>query len=225
MNLDPFVRIEPLDVEHSGDPIHLDNVSMAVAWKAAEALISSDLQQRRQGMEQLLALHVAPDSPLVAYLLYTRLVEPDLDLRRRVVQTLAGILETGAGESPARQSLVAHLGQMRTRKIYALLQLLTFDADLDEPIRLLLKACSYAGSQLAAILADRQLPVGIRAQAARMAGKIGFMDTVQALERLQTRLESRLPPQQNLALLDIDVDDELNLLPVVREALLILRAP
>ncbi|MEW5868309.1 MAG: hypothetical protein AB1894_03475 [Chloroflexota bacterium] len=219
MNLDPLVQLEPLDVER------LDDAGMAAAWKAAEALISSDLQQRRQGMEQLLALQVAPVSPLVAYLLYTRLVEPDLDLRRRVVQALAGILEAGPSESPARQNLAAHLGQMRTRQIYALLQLVTYDADLESPVVLLLKTCSYAGSQLAAILADRQMPVGIRTQAARMAGKIGYMDAVQSLERVQTRLESRLPPQQNLALLEIDVDDELNLLPVVREALLTLRAP
>lgn len=225
MNLDPLVQIDPLDVESTGEPFRLGEAVLVSAWKAAEALISPDLHNRRQGMQQLLALQVASGSPLVLYLLYTRLTEPDLDLRRRMVLELADILEISAPDSPARQCLAAHLGQMRTRQIYALLQLVAYDADMEAAACRLLKACSYAGSQLAAILADRQMPVEIRKQAVQVAGHIGYLDAAQALERVQTRLESRLPPQQNLALLELEASDELNLLAPVRAALSRLRAP
>ncbi len=219
------LEFEPLDVNGLGEMPELSQETILQSWHSAQALVSPNLAARRDGLEQLLALQVFERSPLLIYLLATCITEPDIDLRRLVVRSLAQVLDAGPMESQVFVYLTAYLSQMRTRQIYALLQLAASDSEMEPAVTRLLSVCSFAGNQLSAILLDRQVPLEIRRQAVRLVGQIGYLDAVTALERLQARLESKMPPQQSLAALEIDAGDELNLLPLLQEALAALRAP
>lgn len=83
------------------------------------------------------------------------------------------------------------LAGMRTRQIFALLQVIEFDKSADEAVSSLLGYCSFAGGHLAQILGNRTAPLSIRRQAAHCIGRIGYLDALPALERLVSRLESR----------------------------------
>ncbi len=80
---------------------------------------------------------------------------------------------------------------MRTRQIFALLQVIEFDKSAEEAVSSLLSYCSFAGGHLAQILSNRTAPLSIRRQAAHFIGRIGYLDALPALERLASRLESR----------------------------------
>jgi hypothetical protein len=97
--------------------------------------------------------------------------------------------------------------------------------DCEADVAQLLNACPYAGNHLADILADRSKTLNIRKQAAHYIGRVGYLAAVPALERLQTRLESRLSGQQAMPFAPPMGTDEVELLPFVRETLAVLRAP
>ncbi|HEX9028950.1 MAG TPA: hypothetical protein VF823_07240 [Anaerolineales bacterium] len=198
-------------------------------WAAAELLVSPEAPRRRSGLERLAELKAARVSPLVAYLLATRLLDPELELRGRVVRLLDTVLsadDQGRLAHPAvRQALTGWLVTMRTRPIYALLQVAESDPSLDGPVTNLLNACPFAGSQLASLLAERKTPLSIRRQAARFIAMVGYLEAVPTLERLETRLASRQEGQQAMPFLPPDPTDEVALLPAVQAALNSLRAP
>jgi hypothetical protein len=117
------------------------------------------------------------------------------------------------------------LAQMRTRPIFALLQVCVADPITCEQVAALLKACPYAGGTLSNILGDRKLPVAIREAAAGMIGAVGYLDALPALERLEVRLEARQNGQQLMPFAPEGRFDEASLLPAVRAVLLKLRLP
>lgn len=198
-------------------------------WTAAEALTSPDLQARRAGLERLVQLGAARVSPLIAYLFATRLMEPDLGLRAEVVRALADIFAPDEAGRPApdavRQQVNEYLAHMRTRPIYALLQLSSEDTDLEGPVATLLGVNCYAGSHLSNILLDRKAPTAIRQQAARLIGKVGYVDVLPDLERLVSRLQAKLAGQQAMPFAPVSEEDELALLPELQQAISLLRAP
>lgn len=198
-------------------------------WGAAEALTSPDVLIRQAGLDRLVELNAARFSPLVAYLIGTRLTDPDIALRAHIVQTLASIFSPDQQGRPApemvRQHLTTLLSQMRARQIYALLQVASFDSSLEPQIAILLNTCSYAGNHLGDILANREALVSIRQKAAHFIGQVGYCDAIPLLERLLNRLEARQNGQQMMPFLRVNENDEITLLPAVRGALNILNAP
>jgi hypothetical protein len=198
-------------------------------WTAAEALTSPELAVRQAGFERLEGLNAARFSPLVAYLLATRIKEPDIKLRVRVVRHLASVFspdEKGQMAPDAvRQHLKAFLSQMRNRSLFSLLQVADFDPTTEPCVAALLKACPFAGNNLACILADRRLRMSIRKQAVIFIGKVGYLDAIPALERIASRLESRLNGQQAMPFAPTDGNDEAELLAPVMTAITQLRAP
>jgi hypothetical protein len=198
-------------------------------WGAAESCAHPEPQVRAEGLQRLEALGAARFSPLVAYLLSTRLVEPDTALREKVVRLLASVLRPDANGTTAppavRQTLRYALSQMRTRSIFALLELAErFPHRLNDSA-LLLSSCSYAGVHLGAILGDRSVNLPIRILAARMIGMVGYLDALPQLERMAARLQVRLAGQQAMPFAPVDEQDEVALLPAVQEALALLREP
>ncbi len=193
-------------------------------WQAAEALAAPELETRWQGVKRLAGLDAARQYPLVAYVLATRLIEPDIALRARVVELLGAALCASDPAAPihpgAYANLLAYLGGMRTRPIYALLQVAEFDAATEPMVAALLSYCSYAGEHMAEILANRDLLIEVRWQAAHFIGRLGFLDALPTLERLTARMELR-----NVRSLDPERLDEANLLLEMRQAIEILRAP
>jgi hypothetical protein len=199
----------------------------AEVWEALEALVSSDLNTRRAGLDALIAQDVAHRSPLVAYTLATRLYEPDVPLRTRVVQVLGDVLQPSHNGrttiTHVRLHLGAYLAQMRTRRIYALLQVAEADPSARDSVSCLLNHCPHGGTQLANVLSDRHMALSIRKLAAEFIADVGYLEAVPALNRLDSRLEARTNGH-NLDELT-EEDGDIYLLPAIKQALEVLRSP
>lgn len=198
-------------------------------WVAAENLSSTSLDHRSQALEYLKKTNAYRISPLIAYILYTRIDEPDLDLRAQVVGVLAEVFSPDASGQFAldtvRHHLSAHVARMRTREIYSLLQVLTVDSEFIQAVARLLNVCPYAGNQLADLAASRKIPMEIRCYAIQLIGEVGYLDALSTLERLLDRIESRLGGQQIMPFAPPTGVDESELLPVIKVALAQLRSP
>jgi HEAT repeat protein len=198
-------------------------------WSAAEALSHSNPAARRAGLERLEHADAARFSPLISYLLTTRLTDPDLLIRSGIIRALGHSLLPGPqGEvTPelVRSQTIHHLAQMRTRPIYAILEAADFDSQIERFVRAIFNACPQASKQLTAILTGRNFPLKIRIQAARWIGQIGYMEAIDPLERYESRLMTRRQGQYRMAFAANDSSDEDALLPVIQDTLRILRTP
>jgi len=192
-------------------------------WAAGEAIISPDREFRMQGLEQIAQSRAARFSPLIAYLLVTRLNEPEMDLRSRVVNILADVLRLDSqgrvAPETVRLQLINHLARMRTRQIYSLLQVVDFDPQALDSVAVLLNACSFAGNHLSDLVLDRKIGVSIRMRAVELIGEVGYLDAMPVLERIRTRLEARLNGQQHMPFVTLESDDEVALLPTIQASL------
>ena len=198
-------------------------------WSAAEFLCRPELSERTTGLDRLVELKAARFSPLVAYLLATRLTDTEMEFRVRVVRALGDLFFPDEEGSPTpqdvRRVVSGYLSQMRTRKVYALLQVVIEEPGLTEHVARLLDVCPYAGNHLADIVADRTIKQDIREQAVLAIGRVGFLDVLPALERLETRLESRVNGQRAMPFAPPSTEDEAELLPAVQRTIAALRAP
>lgn len=172
---------------------------LPVVWEALDSLTSPELMNRISGLKRLIRLGADRQYPLVIYVLVTRITEPDIELRTQIVQLLGSIPDLDV-RSPkkavlsldaVKKALTTALAGMRTRQIFALLQVSEFDKTAEEAVSTLLGYCSFAGGHLARILSNRAAPLSIRRQAAHFIGCIGYLDALPVLERLASRLESR----------------------------------
>ena len=192
-------------------------------WGAAESLSSSEARQRQQGLELLVKCGASRLSPLVVYVIYTRLTDADMETRALVIEALADVLtpDEKGRQAPetVRQHLMTQLGRMRTREIYAMLQLLAFNPGLTPQVGKLMNACPYAGNHLADLAASRKAPLEIRRYAIRLAGEVGYCDVIPTLERMLARLESRLNGQQAMAFAPPPGVEDDDLLADIKEAL------
>ncbi len=57
-------------------------------WEALESLTSPELMNRIAGLGRIIKLDGVRQYPLVVYVLVTRITEPDIELRTRIVQLL-----------------------------------------------------------------------------------------------------------------------------------------
>lgn len=197
-------------------------------WSAAEKLISPELHLRWEGLEGLLELNAPRYSPLILYMLCTRIVEPDIDLRARIIEALGDVAQSDKHGNPApgnvRLILINYLSRIRTRQIYDLLQVLVDYPSLEEHVTRLLNVCSFASNQLVEIINDRKKPVNIRQKAIRVIGIIGYVEAIPALDRLSARLEARMNGQKAMSFAPPTDNPELELLAATQEALESLRA-
>lgn len=210
----------------------IDNSTGAIelfpaVWSAAEDLSAPEITARRSGLERLVALGAPRLSPLIAYLLATRLQEPDLGLRIHVVKILGELFlpdEQGrlAADAVLRR-LNWYLSQMHTRAVFSLLQVANDSREMEAHVARILNACPYGGNHLAGILADRKAPLPVRKQAANMIGMVGFLDVLPTLERMVIRLEARVNGQQTMVFAPLPVQDDIELLPTVMKSLEMLR--
>lgn len=206
----------------------VDSNSAIRYWNALENLTHPDGAVRQSGLNQLADMGGICSSPLVAYMVVSRLNDPQLDLRCRVIRIVADILRQINAEgrhTDVRDVLVAHLNQMRTRQIYSLLQAIVHDESCASDVARLLYVCPYAGAHLSAILGDRKAAWDVRQQAVRLIRMVGYIDTIPILERMALRLEARLNGQSLATIPSTDETDEIRLLPEIRETITALRAP
>jgi len=200
-------------------------VTTSVVWGAAEALTSPDLETRQGGLQQLVNQDAVRQHPLVAYMLISKLVEPDIVLRSHIVEALADVVTpNGHGEpeeAPSYPTLSTHLTGMRTRQIYALLQVVDYEKSNEPWVVGLLDHCSFAGGHLSCILSTRTVPLDMRKLAAYFIGRMGYLDAMPVLERLEARLETRQNGRSELGGVD---DDDAELLSMIRTSLELLQA-
>ncbi len=219
---------QPLLFEFSQDASTGAMELFPAVWNAVEALAAPEAATRLAALDRLSKICAPRLSPLVAYSLATRLIDPDLTVRGRVVEILGDVLSKDAAGNAAPEAVRHHLtntlAQMRTRSIFALLEVALHQQCLENSIALLLNACPYAGGHLANILSDRKDPVAIRLQAVRLIGMVGFLDAIPVLERLEARLLSRQSGQQSMPFAPPSGPDESDLLPAVQATLNLLRS-
>jgi hypothetical protein len=191
-------------------------------WESAEAISSPELSERKRGLERLIEFDVVRRSPLITYLLATRIVEPDFTLRAYIVRVLAGILKTDSPDNlsteDVRLTLVNYLSQIDLREILALIQLAEIDPYAEEQIIHLLSVCSCAGGHLINIVNDRGTSIPIRKLSVKFIGRVGYLEALPDLLRLETRLKARTKTNHN-------EDSQTNLLLLITEALTLLRTP
>lgn len=197
-------------------------------WSAAEELTSPEIEARRDALERLAELKAIRLSPLIVYLIATRLLEPDLALRKRIIQLLGEVFLPDEAGRPAPETVTRHLSfyltQMRTRQFTAVLQAVSDDVNLEDAAARLFNACPYGSNQLTLILSDRKAPLPIRQAAARMIGLVGYLDALAELERLEVRLNSRIKGQQSMPFDQPTSTDESDLLKSVQKSISDLRS-
>lgn len=198
-------------------------------WTALEFLISPEINKRQGGLDQLLELNAHRLSPLVAYVLATCLLDSNMKFRFGVVQALGGLLvqedSVITTSEAVYQCLKKYLSKMRRRSVYALIEVAEYYPSSLTQVASLLKACSHAGGTLSDIFSDRKIPIELRRQAINLAGIVGFLDVIPALERLAVRLESRMSGQKSMPFAPPVDFSERSLLPTVQTVLTILNSP
>jgi hypothetical protein len=198
-------------------------------WSALEGMGHPDENRRQESLAYLAETGAHRLSPLVVYVLATRTTDPDMDTRIEVVRLLGSVLTVDPKGNPApevvRHQLTSYLSQMRTRQIFSLLQILVIDPSLEASVASLLSACPFAGNHLADVVVSRKTPLEIRKKAVRLIGRVGYLDAIPALERLLSRLESRLHGQQAMPFAPKSSTEEAELLPDLQLTLTLLRSP
>lgn len=197
-------------------------------WRAAEEIVEPLLENRQRGMQILEEFHAARFSPLIAYLLFTRMNEPDTGLRCRIIRVLSETLSPDAQGNLAtdgvRQTMRHHLTLLGWDQIYCLLEAIETEPALEKAGTVLLKANSRAGEVLAEMLLDRKNPLMIRIQAAQMIGRVGYVAAAPSIERLMNRLEAKANGQQAFSFSSAESIEEARILPVLQAVQAILRA-
>jgi hypothetical protein len=192
-------------------------------WKALEDLTKEDELARGSALDQISEMNAARVSPVVSYFLVTRIIEPNLDLRARVIEILSSVLIIDENGLPApedvRNSLRIYLATIRTRQIYALLQVSAHFPRLESCVTILLGASSFGGNHLVDILEERKNPIEIRKQAAVMIGQVGYLYTLPAMEKIAKRLEAQLSGQKSMSFVTQSGSNESELLPLVEQAI------
>jgi hypothetical protein len=227
MEEDPYINISQPTLFSLSDT-SLGTVELFPAvWSAVEELASPEASTRQAALDRLQTLGAPRLSPLVAYMVATRIDDPDLPLRARIIRIISILLSIDdlgrSAPEPVQRYVIAYLTQMRMRPIYAILQAALEFPYLDSDIARLLNSCPYAGNLLADILVDRKISVAIRREAARYISEVGYLDAIPVLERLESRLATRMNGQQYMPFAPPQGTDERELLPVVQSALAVLR--
>jgi HEAT repeat protein len=198
-------------------------------WSALEGLGHPDEKRRQASLAYLAETGAYRLSPLVIYVMATRTTDPDMETRVEVVRLLGSVLSPDSKGNPApevvRHQLTTFLSQMRTRQIFALLQVLADAPRLEADVASLLSGCPFAGNHLADVVVSRKTPLEIRKKAVRLIGRVGYLDAIPALERLLSRLESRLHGQQAMPFAPKSSSEEAELLPDLQLTLALLRSP
>lgn len=198
-------------------------------WNAAEQLIHPDLEIRRNGLEQLIELQAHRFSSLIAYLIATRLTDQDISLRAQIIEALGEVLIPDNEGQPApdevRLKLITYLSQLHTREIFSILQVLAEHIELEDIVTRLLDACPFAGTHLMDILTDRSAALEVRIRAVEQIGRVGYLDALPQLERLESRLESRMNGQRSMSFVPLSKSEDQELLPAIHRAITLLREP
>jgi hypothetical protein len=146
-----------------------------------------------------------------------------------VVVVLAKTLmpkETGKLTPPAvRMHLRGYCLQIEHRGVLQLLEVAEAYPETESYVANLLNACSQSGAFLAEMMGDRRIALPLRRQAINFIGRVGFLDAIPALEKMEERLQARMTGQKSMPFAPPSTPDENSLLPFVQATLTLLRQP
>jgi hypothetical protein len=164
-------------------------------WLAAERLVSPRAAEREEALDYLVEQDAFAKSPLIAYLLVTRLSDPDLEVRCHMVKALGDVLtDREQGEQlpdHVLRQLQGFLAHINKEQILDLLEVSKEYLSAEESLIEIFKLCSYAGNVLSGIVNDRKILLGIRQKATYFCGEAGFLETITTLQVLVKRIEKR----------------------------------
>ena len=197
-------------------------------WRAMEGIASPDAIERNRSLDDLIALDAPRVSPLVAYILATRLVDPNIKFRKRIIQTLGDVIANSNGDKlslEVRRHLKAHCIVVGRGTVLAMLEVADFDPSVETQIAAIFNLCSHSGAVLTELITDRKVPILLRQQAIYYIGKVGFVEAIPRLEHLVDRLTSRSNGQKRMSFAPPNEPDESTLLAEVQTALQHLQKP
>ena len=197
-------------------------------WMAAEQLGSQDVTRRHQALDELLRTNAPRISPLIGYLLTTRILDPDLRLRMRIVEALANVMRRDSDGKYAvdsvRSHIIAGLTYVGEIGILALLELAEKDQTLIPHISKLINFIPKAGENLKVFAGNREQKIEIRRMAIFFIGRIGYVEAIGELNRLRNRIETRHEGQKRMPFAPPAADDrEEGLLQEINKTLSALR--
>jgi hypothetical protein len=177
-----------------------------------EDLVSPNAVSRNQALESLLNISELPHQPLLVYLLATRILDPDIQIRTRAVKIVHDLLEgCGSWERIDNLSLEYLAEFLMGFGKDGLIKLLEISADYlaaEEAVGSILKLSSYAGKTLSGIVSDRKVALQVRQQAVFFSGEIGFLSTIPAIKNLVNRIEKERDRTKRKSGRDLEQDLE-----------------
>lgn len=158
-------------------------------------MVSPNSVEREKALDYLLDQGAPAKSPLIAYLLATRLSDPDLEVRFHIVKALgAVIVRDDEGEElldPVLRQLQSYLAYLNTEQILDLLEVSEQYLSAEESLIGIFRLASYAGNRLSGIVNDRKKPLGIRQKAIYFCGEAGYLEASTTLKVLVSKIEKR----------------------------------
>ncbi len=162
-------------------------------WAVLEALIDPDPVNREKALADLAAIEGFQDQTLPLYLLTTRILDPDLEIRYHAIRILGDVIGGDIPGGDLSESSLRILTDFTTHldksQLVKMLEVAARYLAAEDAIVNVLKLCSYAGNALDGIVNDRKLPVEIRQQAINFCGEVGFLSTTTAIRNLIRRIE------------------------------------
>jgi hypothetical protein len=163
---------------------------------------------------------------LIAYLVVTRLFDPDEGLRIRVVEALTNILRRDANGQYApeavRAQIITGLSQLGDQGLYSLIEVGVEHQDCLGHIAKLINYAPHTGRFLKDLAGDRAESIKIRSLAIYLLGRIGYVEAYSELLRIRNRIESRQLGQRSMPFAPPSSESEEHLLPELRKVLAIL---
>lgn len=195
-------------------------------WLAAEKLISADVRDRHAGLDDLLVTEAARISPLIAYLLLTRLIDPDKGLRARIVEALANVMRRDAegryANEAVRAQIISGLVEQGDQGLQAMIEVGVEDDSMLGHIAKLINFAPNAGSYLKDLAGDRSQRINLRKLAIYFIGRIGYADAYSELLRIRNRIESRQFGQKSMPFAPPSSESEELLLPELKKVIITL---
>jgi len=165
----------------------------AKTWLTLENLIAPDPALRESALEELAELEGCQEQPLIVYLLATRLLDPELEIRFYAARILGDWVDFDCPSQALSEKtlniLTGFTNQLDQSQLVKLLEVSAAYLAAEEAVGNILKMCSYAGKALSGIVNDRTIPVEIRQQAIFYCGEVGFLNTVIAIKNLIQRVQ------------------------------------
>jgi hypothetical protein len=206
-----------------GEPTENIAEMLPVVWSATESLAGADAITRQHGIDAILELGAQKVSPLVAFMIATRLGDKDIYIRRRAIYILADLITWVPGDNQMadsiRKSVTNYLHDIGEEIIFGILEVAVMDPQAEKPIYDLLNASPSAGKYLGEVLTEWKHPLAIRQKAIHFVGLVGYMEALPALERLLDRLEARQTGQFAMSFASSSIRSDEDIMPYLRIAI------